>query len=134
MPPTFGSIGMFGNRALGSLAREPSTFWPSDGSYRGRPLKMIEVEGLRVGYERAGEGPPLVLLHGYVGDGPTLWRRQLEELADEFTVVVWDAPGTGRSADPPETFGMAGYADCLAGFIWPSPSRSTPRSPAPSWS
>ena len=80
-------------------------------------MKMIEVEGLRVGYERAGEGPPLVLLHGYVGDGPTLWRRQLEELADELTVVVWDAPGTGRSADPPETFGMAGYADCLAGFI-----------------
>ena len=95
---------------------------------------MIEVEGLRVGYERAGEGPPLVLLHGYVGDGPTLWRRQLEELADELTVVVWDAPGTGRSADPPETFGMAGYADCLAGFIWRSPSWSTPRSPAPSWS
>jgi pimeloyl-ACP methyl ester carboxylesterase len=80
-------------------------------------MEMIEVDGLHVAYQRAGAGPPLVLLHGYVGDGPTLWRRQLEELCDQFTVVVWDAPGAGGSSDPPESFGMTGYADCLAGFI-----------------
>ena len=80
-------------------------------------MEQVEVEGLRIAYERAGAGPPLVLLHGYVADGPTLWRRQLDEFCDEFTVVVWDAPGAGDSADPPELFGMAGYADCLASFI-----------------
>jgi pimeloyl-ACP methyl ester carboxylesterase len=80
-------------------------------------VEIIDVEGLRIAYQRAGDGPPLVLLHGYVGDGPTTWRRQIEALADEFTVVVWDAPGAGGSSDPPEGFGMAGYADCLAGFI-----------------
>jgi pimeloyl-ACP methyl ester carboxylesterase len=80
-------------------------------------MEMIEVDGLRIAYERAGDGPPLILLHGYVGDGPTTWRRQIEGLSDEFTVVAWDAPGAGRSSDPPESFGMAGYADCLAGFI-----------------
>jgi pimeloyl-ACP methyl ester carboxylesterase len=52
-----------------------------------------------------------------VGDGPTTWRRQLDGLCDEFTVVAWDAPGAGGSSDPPERFGMAGYADCLAGFV-----------------
>jgi pimeloyl-ACP methyl ester carboxylesterase len=72
---------------------------------------------LRIVYERAGDGPPLVLLHGYVGDGPTTWRAQLDGLADEFTVIAWDAPGAGGSSDPPESFDMAGYADCLAGFI-----------------
>lgn len=80
-------------------------------------MEMIEFDGLRIAYERAGDGPPLVLLHGYVGDGPTTWRRQLEGLSDEFTVVAWDAPGAGRSSDPPESFGMAGYADCVAGFV-----------------
>jgi pimeloyl-ACP methyl ester carboxylesterase len=80
-------------------------------------METVEVDGLRVAYERAGTGPPLVLLHGYVGDGPTTWRRQLDELSDEFTVVAWDAPGAGGSADPPESFGMAGYAGCLAGFV-----------------
>jgi pimeloyl-ACP methyl ester carboxylesterase len=80
-------------------------------------MEMIEVDGLDIAYQRAGVGPPLVLLHGYVGDGPTTWRRQIEALSDEFTVVAWDAPGAGRSSDPPEPFGMAGYADCLAGFV-----------------
>jgi pimeloyl-ACP methyl ester carboxylesterase len=80
-------------------------------------MDTIEIEGLHIAYERAGTGPPLVLLHGYVGDGPTTWRPQVEELCDEFTVVVWDAPGAGGSSDPPESFGIAGYADCLARFV-----------------
>jgi pimeloyl-ACP methyl ester carboxylesterase len=80
-------------------------------------MDIIEVDGLRIAYERAGAGPPLVLLHGYVGDGRTTWQRQLDGLSDEFTVVAWDAPGAGGSSDPPESIGMAGYADCLAGCV-----------------
>jgi pimeloyl-ACP methyl ester carboxylesterase len=80
-------------------------------------MEMVEVGGLQIAYERVGSGPALVLLHDYVGDGPTTWRRQLDGLSDEFTVVAWDAPGAGRSSDPPERFGLDGYADCLAGFL-----------------
>jgi pimeloyl-ACP methyl ester carboxylesterase len=35
----------------------------------------------------------------------------------KFTVVAWDAPGFGRSSDPPETFRLPDYADCLAAFV-----------------
>ena len=80
-------------------------------------METVEVDGLRVAYQRAGQGPPVVLLHGYVGDAAATWRRQLDGLGDEFTVIAWDAPGAGGSADPPESFGLAGYADCLAGFV-----------------
>jgi pimeloyl-ACP methyl ester carboxylesterase len=80
-------------------------------------MEMVEVDRLQIAYERAGSGPPLVLLHGWVGDGATTWRRQLDGLSDEFTVVAWDAPGAGRSSDPPERFGLDAYADCLAGFL-----------------
>jgi pimeloyl-ACP methyl ester carboxylesterase len=80
-------------------------------------METVEVDGLRVGYERAGQGPPMVLLHGYVGDGAATWRGQLDGLSDQFMVVAWDAPGAGGSSDPPEPFGLAGYADCLAGFV-----------------
>ena len=80
-------------------------------------MEMVEVDGLHIAYERTGSGPALVLLHGFVGDGPTTWRPQLDGLSDEFTVVAWDAPGAGRSSDPPESFGLDGYADCLAGFL-----------------
>jgi pimeloyl-ACP methyl ester carboxylesterase len=54
-------------------------------------MEVIDVAGLRVAYECVGNGPPLVLLHGYAGDGVTTWRQQIEGLSDEFTVVAWDA-------------------------------------------
>ena len=57
-----------------------------------------------------------MLLHGAVSDG-RIWRRQIEELAGEFTVVAWDAPGAGRSSDPPEPFDLADWADVLAAFL-----------------
>ena len=76
----------------------------------------VEVSGRTIAFERRGEGPPLVLLHGGASDSRD-WRRELEELSDEFTVVAWDAPGCGRSFDPPEDFGLEGYADHLAAFI-----------------
>ena len=31
--------------------------------------------------------------------------------------MAWDAPGCGRSFDPPEDYGLDGYADCLAAFV-----------------
>jgi pimeloyl-ACP methyl ester carboxylesterase len=80
-------------------------------------MDHVEVGALRIAYERVGSGPPLVLLHGFVGDGDATWRHQLDDLSDEFTVVAWDAPGAGRSSDPPPSFGIAGYAECLAGFV-----------------
>jgi pimeloyl-ACP methyl ester carboxylesterase len=79
-------------------------------------MDQIEVEGLRIAYQRVGEGPPLVLLHGGLSDSRE-WRRQLEVLSDEFTVVAWDAPGCGQSSDPPETFRLPEYAECLAVFV-----------------
>lgn len=80
-------------------------------------MDQVEVSGLRIAYERAGQGPPVVLLHGYVSDGPSTWRHQLDALSEEFTVVAWDAPGAGHSADPPESFRLPDYADALAGFV-----------------
>jgi pimeloyl-ACP methyl ester carboxylesterase len=80
-------------------------------------MDAIDVDGLRIAFARAGSGPALVLLHGYVGDGATTWRPQLDGLSDRFTVIAWDAPGAGGSSDPPETLGMAGYADLVAGFV-----------------
>jgi len=80
-------------------------------------MDQVEVEGLRIAYERVGGGPPLVLVHGFVGDGRSTWSSQLDGLSDEFTVVAWDAPGAGHSAQPPDWFRMSDYADCLAAFV-----------------
>lgn len=74
------------------------------------------VNGLSVAYRRAGDGPALVLLHGFTHDSRA-WRPQLESLADQFTVIAWDAPGAGQSSDPPEIFGIGDWAHGLAAFF-----------------
>lgn len=80
-------------------------------------MDQAEVGGLRIAYTRAGSGPPVVLAHGFVGDGLSTWSEQIEALCDDFTVVAWDAPGSGRSSDPPDWFRIADYADCLVGLL-----------------
>jgi len=75
-------------------------------------VEVIRANGLEIAYERAGAGPPLVLVHG-AGDDSRVWQPQLAALADEFTVVAWDEPGAGSSSDIPREFGMAEYAQCL---------------------
>jgi pimeloyl-ACP methyl ester carboxylesterase len=79
-------------------------------------VEVVLTNGLEIAYERVGEGPPLVLVHGAAVDS-RMWRPQLAALADEFTVVAWDEPGAGRSSDVPADFGLADYANCLAVLI-----------------
>ena len=76
----------------------------------------IEIAGLHIAFEQRGEGPPLILLHGFLEDS-RFWHRQIDSLSDAFTVIAWDAPGCGQSSDPPESFRMPDYADFLAAFI-----------------
>ena len=79
-------------------------------------MGIIEVSGLRIAYERVGQGPPLILVHGAADDSRS-WRPQLDGLGDEFTVVAWDEPGAGKSSDLPEGFELEDYARCLGAVI-----------------
>ena len=79
-------------------------------------MELVRANGVDVAYERVGEGPPLVLVHGAASDS-RMWQPQLAALADELTVVAWDEPGAGRSSDVPADFSLADYADCLAALI-----------------
>jgi pimeloyl-ACP methyl ester carboxylesterase len=79
-------------------------------------MEVVQANGLEIAYQRLGNGPPLVFVHGAAEDS-RIWRPQLDALADEFTVVAWDEPGAGRSSDVPAGFGIAGYARCLGALI-----------------
>jgi pimeloyl-ACP methyl ester carboxylesterase len=80
------------------------------------PTLRAEVNGLAIAYRRAGAGPVLVLLHGFLVDS-RMWRPQLEALSGDFTIIVWDAPGAGESADPPNSFTTRDWADSLVGLL-----------------
>lgn len=79
-------------------------------------LSHVQIDDLSIGYRRAGTGPPLLLLHGFLCDS-RCWRSQLAELSDQFDVIAWDAPGAGSSSDPPTPFTLADWSRCLARFL-----------------
>lgn len=55
-------------------------------------------DGTPIAYERTGDGPPLVLVHGTTADH-TRWARVLPALAERFTVCAVDRRGRGGSGD-----------------------------------
>jgi pimeloyl-ACP methyl ester carboxylesterase len=59
----------------------------------------VEVDGLPICYLAAGEGSPLVLLHG-AGDNSLDWRWAIPALARDHLVYAPDLPGSGGSAKP----------------------------------
>jgi len=79
-------------------------------------MGAVEVSGMRIAYQRAGQGPPLVLIHGAYEDS-RIWRPQLDGLSNEFTVIAWDAPGCGQSDDPPPDFSAEDLGNVIAGFL-----------------
>lgn len=76
-------------------------------SERGCPVKcpeMIlnecwtEIDGARMRYLQAGNGTPVLLVHGLLG-GSFCWRRVIPALAEEFAVFAVDLPGTSPGGD-----------------------------------
>ncbi len=59
----------------------------------------VSVDGTRIGFERIGDGPGLVLVQGAMGNAYSL-RELAEALADAFTVIVPDRRGRGISPHP----------------------------------
>jgi pimeloyl-ACP methyl ester carboxylesterase len=58
--------------------------------------KTINIDGLDVNYYTAGEGEPLVVIHGGGGDARTWWDN-ITELSKKYTIYAPDLPGYGGS-------------------------------------
>jgi pimeloyl-ACP methyl ester carboxylesterase len=66
--------------------------------------ETARANGIDLQTYRTGEGPPVVMAHGFYDDG-RCWIPLAEDLAEEYEVITYDARGHGTS-DAPET----GYA------------------------
>lgn len=81
------------------------------------PLREAAAGALKMSYRCAGEGLPVVLLHG-IGSTSASWVYQLEGLGGRFRVIAWDAPGYGLSSTlPAASPAAAEYADALAALL-----------------
>jgi pimeloyl-ACP methyl ester carboxylesterase len=70
----------------------------------------VAVNGTVLHHVRGGDGPPLVLLHGFPQDWYE-WRALLPRLARRFTVVAVDLRGVGGSAPAQHGFDAATMAE-----------------------
>jgi pimeloyl-ACP methyl ester carboxylesterase len=76
----------------------------------------VEIDGLPIRYLAAGEGPPLILLHG-AGDNALDWRWVMPTLAATHRVYAPDLPGSPDSARPPADYSPAFFGRFVAGFL-----------------
>src|SRR5271155_3602898 len=61
--------------------------------------RTASVEGVQLHYLTAGQGPTVILLHGYTQTS-RMWRPIIPLLAEKFTVIAPDLPGIGDSDIP----------------------------------
>lgn len=59
----------------------------------------VAVNDAELYYQRVGQGPKLVLLHGFLGSH-LQWKPYLEELAQDFEIIVPEFRGHGKSTNP----------------------------------
>lgn len=67
------------------------------------PGKTVQLNGIDFYYETAGAGEPLLLLHGGSGSHEDWAYAGREEFARDYTLIMPDARGHGRSTNPAKT-------------------------------
>jgi 3-oxoadipate enol-lactonase len=78
---------------------------------------FAEVNGTRLYYEVAGEGYPLVLMHGGIMDS-AMWDEQVEAFAQHYRVIRYDLRGFGQSDLPgTQPLSMRGDLRALLAFL-----------------
>lgn len=83
--------------------------------------KFLQLPKWRIRYHEAGEGDPVILLHGS-GPGASAWSnfsQNIEVLARKYRVIALDFPGWGRSDefDPQTAHRFAVNAEVVVGLM-----------------
>ena len=80
-------------------------------------MKTVQLDGVKLAYRELGDGPPVLLLHGW----PTssfLWRNVMAPIARANRVVALDLPGFGASDKPLGIrYSFEFFARVLDGFL-----------------
>jgi len=79
-------------------------------------MPAATVNGVNLAYETAGEGPPMVLIHGF-SNSRRAWDPVLESLAARRQVFAYDHRGHGDSDKPPGPYSIEMFAEDLLGFL-----------------
>ncbi len=79
-------------------------------------MPSVAVHESELHYVEAGQGTPLLLVHGFPLDH-TMWQGQIDGLADRYRVIAPDLRGFGKSGVTPGLVTMQRMADDLAELL-----------------
>jgi pimeloyl-ACP methyl ester carboxylesterase len=79
--------------------------------------RTVNVDGLAMHYTTAGQGDPLILLHGYAQTSRMWEHTAIPALSKRFTVIAPDLPGFGDSAIPPDGLDMKTAAERVHALV-----------------
>ncbi len=83
--------------------------------FEGFTGRIVNADGGSIFARVGGDGPPLLLLHGFP-QTHVMWWKIAEPLAEHFTVVTADLRGYGASAKPTSTADHAPYCKRAMGI------------------
>ena len=79
-------------------------------------MPPVRSNGIDLHYETAGQGEPLLLLHG-LGSRSEDWQLQLPAFAERYRVVTADMRGHGRTSKPPGPYSVPMMAADVLGLL-----------------
>ena len=79
-------------------------------------MPFCKATGVKIYYEVAGQGPPLVFVHANPFDR-RLWTYQVARFSQQFTTINVDIRGYGFSEKPETQFTLEDMADDIAGVM-----------------
>ena len=95
------------------VAHDVNSRWLADARVQ---VRTRLVHGYKRAFRIAGEGPPLLLIHG-IGDSSRTWEQIIPVLAREHTVIAPDLLGHGLSAKPRADYSVAAYANGMRDLL-----------------
>ncbi|MBN1946938.1 MAG: alpha/beta hydrolase [Bradymonadales bacterium] len=92
-----------------SFHQGPMPLEPADATF-------LTVDGVRIRYLDIGEGPPVVLLHGYASSLET-WETVLPDLSRTHRTIALDLKGFGWTDRPPGDYSPLAQADLVLALL-----------------
>jgi pimeloyl-ACP methyl ester esterase len=79
-------------------------------------MPFLTHDGVNLRYDRAGSGPPVLLVHGWTGNR-TFWDGQVQALRDRFTLITVDVRGHGESSHPQKGYTVGALTGDLEALV-----------------
>lgn len=81
-------------------------------------MPEVRLAGRLIYYETHGDGPALLLSHGYSATSQ-MWTGQIDALSNRHKLIIWDMCGHGRSESPkdPELYSEENTVDDMKGLL-----------------